>query len=225
MSNLCALELIEQPPLKLLLRHMKDAQLCVSLLLPFIEAVNADNWQLAEELFKDVVRYENDADKKKRDLRQLLRKDLILQLSKSELLRILMEQDKIANFTRDVCGILLWRKTRFPEDMQAVVIEYVNAILETCALAKSCLEVLVTTVDAVFNKDGKDLLDQNLMQLETAESVTDEMQYKLRSLLLAKENNYTAVQMICFYDIVRGMGLIADQAESYGHLLFVSVSD
>lgn len=225
MTNICVLDLLEQPPIELLLKHMKDVQDCVKQLRPFVQAIGKDDWAKAEQIFQNVVESEHQADTKKAGFRKLLRKDLILQISKSELLKVVIEQDKIANLTRDVCGLLLWRKQAFPENVRSDLELYVDAIIDTCNYAMASLEIMAATVDAVFSKDSRQLLDEQLGLLEQAESVTDDLQCKIRSSLLECEKQFTAVQMICYYDIINQMGTIADQAESYGHLLFVCVSD
>ena len=219
------LDLFEQPPLELLLAHMQDVQSCAECLPKFISAINDGDWQLAESICKTVVDYEHKADAKKSGFRKLLRKELMLQISKRELLKIVHEQDKIANATRDVCGLLLWRKTQFPESVRTALNNYALAIINTCQHAQTCLTTLATIVDSVFTKDCILKLDENLLLLEKSESITDDLQCDMRKLLLKEEANYSPVQMISFYDVVANIGAIADMAESYGHFLFVCVSD
>ena len=225
MSNTCVMDLFEKPPLELLEDHMRDVLACVEFLPDFFAAIAAGDWAAAEATYLQVVKYEHAADEKKAKFRKLLRKDLILQLSKRELLKIMHEQDKMANATRDICGLMLWRRTQFPKVAEAALTQYTQAIIETCQHAAHCLATLAALVAAVFAKDGIQKLDDNLLLLEKSESITDDLQCNIRNLLLSEEKNYSAIQMICFYDIVSNIGNIADLAESYGHFLFVCVSD
>lgn len=225
MSNTCVIDLFEQPPIRLLLKHMEDVEQCVKLLPVFIQdAVNGD-WQSAQNTFNKVVDIEHRADQKKFALRDLLRKDLILQVQKRDLLNLVIEQDKMANTTRDVCGLLLWRRDQFPHSLDGILSEYSKSVFNTCSYAKACLEVLVTSIDSVFTKESIAQLDEKLKKLEMAESETDTLQYDIRQKLLLEEQNFKGVQMVCFYDVISKIGSIADRAESYGQLLFVCVSD
>lgn len=225
MSNTCVLDLFEQPPLELLNAHMQDVLQCVNALPKFLTSIAHDNWQQAEDIYQEVVKAEQAADEKKAGFRKLLRKDLILQISKRELLKIVHEQDKLANATRDICGLLLWRRTSFPANTKEVLPKYAESIVNTCEHASNCLATLAALVESVFPKDGIQKLDESLLLLEKSESISDDLQCDIRSKLLLEENNYSAVQMICFYEIISELGNIADMAQTYGHFLFVCVSD
>lgn len=225
MTNTCVLDLLENPPLELLKSHMSDVLKCVTFLPVLFEAVADENWQLAETIYQDVVSSEHSADEKKASFRKLLRKDLILQVPKADMLRIVHEQDKIANIARDIAGLVLWRRTSFPDTLRLTLPQYAKSIVTTCDYANFCLESFADLVESLFSRDGIKKLDENLLLLEQSESVCDGLECELRSQLILQESNYSAVQMICFYDIIHAIGSLADMAKSYGHFLFVCVSD
>lgn len=225
MSSNLVLDLLEQPPIELLLAHMEDVRKCVSLMPELIDKINDGDWGKAKIVYQSVVDLEQSADKKKQALRKLLRKDLILQIPKREILKIILEQDKLANFARDVCGLMLWRNESWPKIINQQMYDFATAIVDTCTCADSCLKVFSSLFGTVFSKDNKDLLDLKITDLENAESMTDALQCNIRGLLLSEETKYPPVHIVCLYDIINIMGNIADHAQAYGHFLFVCVSD
>ncbi len=70
---------------------------CVSMLVPFFEAVFADDKQRVEELQQEISKLENEADDLKKEIRMNLPKSFLLPVPRSELLDVLLTQDKVAN--------------------------------------------------------------------------------------------------------------------------------
>ena len=98
-------------PIRPLQKHMSAVIACVEQFLPFLEAVKAKDWALAEKRQLEISDLENDADTLKSDLRTHLPKSLFLPVARTDLLELLTMQDRVANRAEDIAGIMLGRPT------------------------------------------------------------------------------------------------------------------
>ena len=104
------LSLFGRSPIGPMQQHMVKAHECASQLVPFIEAVVANDWTEAERLQLHISQLERDADKLKKDVRVHLPKSLFLPVPRSDLLELLSVQDKVANRAKDIAGLMLGRQ-------------------------------------------------------------------------------------------------------------------
>ena len=106
-------------PLIPLETHIDKAHACAKTLLPFFEAVMAEDWDKSEKLYLDISKKEEEADELKRDFRLHLHKDLFLPVPRSDLLMMIVLQDQIANKAKDIAGLVVGRKMKFPAHSRA----------------------------------------------------------------------------------------------------------
>src|SRR5271163_2307188 len=95
------LNLFGRSPIGPLEEHMGKVHACVKQLLPFFEAVLAQQWQEVETIKLQISQLENEADAMKRDLRIHLPKGLFMPVARSDLLELLSVQDRLANKAKD----------------------------------------------------------------------------------------------------------------------------
>ena len=115
-------------PVKPLEQHMDIAFRCAKKLRPFFEAVIAKDYGRMAEVRGQIEALENEADNLKKSIRLNMPKSLFMPVPREDLLELLLVQDKIANRTRDVSGIIMGRKMVIPDQ-----------IAEKCASSMNCL--------------------------------------------------------------------------------------
>src|SRR3990167_6425583 len=96
-------------PIKPIEQHMHKAYLCAKQLFPFFEAILKQDWDAAEIIRQKIMGMEKEADRIKRDLRLHLPVGLFLPVSRTDLLELLTTQDRIANKTEDIAGLIISR--------------------------------------------------------------------------------------------------------------------
>src|SRR5690606_41745845 len=89
--------LFGRSPIGPMQQHMAKAHECAAQLVPFFQAVIAEDWERVEQLQKDIARMENEADRLKQDVSQDVPKSLFPPVPRSALLDLLSAQAQIPN--------------------------------------------------------------------------------------------------------------------------------
>jgi predicted phosphate transport protein (TIGR00153 family) len=82
--------------------HINKVHECSQLLIPFIDACLDNDASLRDELLKNIVDLEREADELKKELRLRLPKSLFMPVDRRDLLEVLRMQDTIAGAVRDI---------------------------------------------------------------------------------------------------------------------------
>ncbi len=211
--------LFGRSPIKPIQTHMETVCECVGLLREFLDSVIAEDWDKANQCGKQVVKLEKDADKKKLSIRKHLPNGLFLPVNRSDLLELLSAQDRLANRTRDITGLVWGRKMTIPESMQEKMTDYVDTAGQSSRHALQAIEELDELLSTGFSgmelKRVGDILDK----LDKAEHKNDKQQIKLRAALFKLESELPPVDVMFLYQIIDKIGGLADTAQQVGSRL------
>ena len=109
------LNLFARSPISPLQAHMNEVDNCVQLLPEFFSAVYSKNWERVNQVRESINEYEEKADQLKMDFRAKLPVHLLLPVPRLDLLQLIETQDRMANLTKDISGIVLGRKMSIRE--------------------------------------------------------------------------------------------------------------
>jgi len=213
------MNLFGRSPIGPMQHHMEQAHKCAEQLLPFFQAVLAKDWDLVISVRAQISQLEDEADGTKREIRQSLPKSLFLAVPRTDLLELLTIQDRIANKTKDISGIMLGRKMEIPESMAQGLLNYVQSAIDTSAQAKIAMNELDELVETGFGGREITLVDKMISTLDELEHKTDEIQIKVRAELFALEANLPPVNVMFLYKVIDLIGELADYAERVGSRL------
>ena len=211
--------LFGKSPIKPLQEHMSLVVECASKLEPFFEAVLADEWQNASDIFDQIADDENRADDLKKQFRLNMPKSLFMPMSRGDLLGILAQQDNIANATKDVCGLVLGREMAIPSVIQSDFIAYVKSAIQTCEKARKAIEELDELLETGFTGQEVKFVQKLIRDLDAQEQKVDKRERKLRHRLFKIEAEIPPVHVMFLYNIIDNIGGIADTAEQVGNQL------
>lgn len=206
-------------PVRPLQKHMSAVIACVDQFLPFLEAVKANDWELAEKYQKKITRLENDADKLKSDLRTHLPKSLFLPVARTDLLELLTMQDRVANRTQDIAGLMLGRKMILPEQIASDFFIFAKLCVKATHQAKKAIFELDELFETGFSGNEVHLIEDMIEKLSTIEHETDTMQVALRKALFIIETELPPIEVMFLYKIIEWTGDLADRAQSIGDRL------
>jgi len=113
MANMLA-NIFGSSPVRPLEKHIGIAYRCAKQLQPFFSAANKGNWDKALAARDMIEKLEHEADDIKKKIRLQLPKSLFMPVPREDLLELLLVQDKIANRTKDVSGLVVGRKLQMP---------------------------------------------------------------------------------------------------------------
>lgn len=221
-TNNPILQMLSRSPFKPMQEHIAKAQACAVELIPFFEAVIADEWEKAEAIQQRIAVLEGEADAMKKDVRQNLPKSIFLPVARTDLLELLRMQDKIANRAKDIAGLMVGRQMRIPEQLQSLMTEYVRTSLSTSEQALKALNELDELVTSGFGGHEVDMVEEMIHQLDDREHKTDELERQVRNALFKIEKDLDPVDVMFMYNVINWIGDLADRAQQVGsrlHLL------
>jgi len=206
-------------PVKPLQQHMDSVQVCISRLIPFFDAVLAEDWDEARKHQAEIARLENAADVLKKELRLNMPNSLFMAVSRRDLLEVLTMQDKIANKSKDIAGLITGREMSFPEDFGPLLKAFIERSIEASAQAQKAINELDELVETGFRGNEVQLVVAMIQKLDEIESDTDKIQVKIRTALFAIENDLNPVEVMFLYRIIDWIGDLGDLSQRVGSRL------
>jgi len=213
--------LFGRSPINPLQKHMAKVAECVQCLQSFFSAVFANEWDKAREVQKQIATLENVADELKRDLRINLPKSLFLPVSRTDILTIITLQDRIANKTKDIAGIIIGRHMEFPDSIVNIYNDFLMRTLDAVEQAKKAINELNELFESGFQGNEVGIINAMIIELDAIEHDTDQQQIQIRSELFKLEENLAPVHIMFLYKIMDWTGELADHAHSLGGQLQV----
>ena len=211
-------------PIKPLQGHMQSVVECAKYMLPFFEAVIANDWKQAEKQYEQIVEAENRADAEKKKIRLHLPKSLFLPIPRQDLLNLLSKQDKIANTAKDIAGLIFGREMSIPPAIAEALIEFIKTSIKTTSAAKSVINELDELIETGFGGRSIEVVEKLIFRLEQLEHQTDEQQILIRAQLHPLEEKLSPVDVIFLYKIIEQIGNLADYAQKTGDQIQVIVA-
>ena len=182
-------EVISNSPLALLERHAGVCVDCVERLPLYFEEAQAGRWGRAGEVREDICRLEGLADELKQDVRSNLPRGLWMSVSRADLLELVRVQDKMANGAKEVSGISSGRQLAFPASLTSDVIAFLDVVID---VSRTVVKIIGAT-------------------RELSRSAA------LRGRLRECEAELSPVDAIFLYQLLAGIGDIANNAEKVAH--------
>jgi uncharacterized protein len=211
--------LFARSPIGPMQKHFAKAHECAANLVPFFDAVMAEDWSQAQQVQQTMSRLEDEADKLKKGVRLNLPKSLFLPVPRSDLLGLLSVQDKVANRAKDIAGLMLGREMRVPLALHGLMRAYVQRTVDASAQALKAMNELDELLEAGFGGREAALVETMVVELEAIERDTDSMQIEVRSGLFKLEKELAPVDVMFLYQIIEWIGDVADRAERVGNRL------
>jgi predicted phosphate transport protein (TIGR00153 family) len=211
--------LFGRSPIRPIQEHMVAVDQAAQLLPALFKASADEDWDGLKKIYKDIVTSEREADKKKRSVRRHLPKSLFLPVPRSDLLALVGIQDQVANTAKDISGLMVGRKMRFPESMQAGMIDLVETCAASSHQALKAIQELDELLEVGFSGREVKLVESMLKELDKLEARTDKLGIALRGKLFKLEDELPPVTVMFYYRILTLLGTLADDAESVGDRL------
>jgi uncharacterized protein len=223
MANMLA-NIFGASPVVPLEKHIGIAYSCAKQLHGFFSAAIAGDWDKAADVRAEIERYEHEADDIKKEIRLHLPKSLFMPVPREDLLELLLVQDKIANRTKDVSGIVLGRKMQIPAQISEQFLEFVDRNIDAAKQARKSVRELDELFTAGFRGAEVDLTSALIEELDRIETDTDDLQAALRAALFEIEASLNPVDAVFMYQVIELTGQIADMAERVGRRLELLLS-
>lgn len=216
--------LFGKSPIKPIQEHMQVADQAAQLLTSFIQAKLDDDWERAQELYQEISEIEQRADKLKRNVRRHLPKSLFLPVPRTDLLELVTIQDQVANYAKDIAGIILGRKMQFPEKLHKGLVEFTEACTATSSQALLAIQELDELLEVGFTGREVKLVESMIKEIDKLEARTDKQAITLRGKLFKLEADLPPVDVMFYYQVIGLLGSLADSAEQVGDRLQILIA-
>ena len=223
MANMLA-NIFGASPVRPLEKHMDIVFRCAKKLRPFINAVIKRDLKRMAEVRAQIEELENQADDLKKEIRLNMPKSLFMPVPREDLLELLLVQDKIANRTRDVSGIIFGRKMKIPKAIAKRYVDFVTCNIDAAKQARKSVRELDELFTAGFKGAEVELVAELIEELDRLETLTDEQQTELRAEVFEIEKTLDPIDAIFLYQVIELTGEIADMAERVGRRLELLLS-
>ena len=223
MANMLA-NIFGSSPVQPLEKHIEIAYRCAKKLRPLFEAVIANDWDKAKEVRAEIEALEHEADDVKKEIRLNMPKSLFMPVPREDLLELLLVQDKIANRTKDVSGVIIGRRMQIPESIADKFVEFVDRNIDAAKQARKSVRELDELFTAGFRGAEVSLVADMIEKLDQIETHTDEQQTVLRSALFEIEKTLDPIDAVFLYEVISLTGEIADMADRVGRRLELLLS-
>ena len=209
-------KLFGKSPFGPVIEHAKKVYECIDLVNPVIQAWLNEDWKQIEKLRKEVSRKEHEADKMKITIRSNLPKSLFYPVPRGDLLRILQNQDNIADAVEDLCVVLSLRKTKIPKSLTADIQEFANQVIETAQMLLNANEELETLLEASFTGPHTEKVLKIVDEIGTLEWKCDTKGHDLVKKLISMEDTLDPLTIIFIMKIIEVLGNLSNHAENCG---------
>ena len=206
-------------PVAPLQQHMAKVMECVRELPAFVAAAQAGDWGTAEAQFARITELEHAADALKKEIRMQLPSTLFMPVARADLLELLTMQDKIANKTKDISGLMLGRRMAAPAGLGPDLVTFVSRCVDAAAQADKTVEELDELFETGFRGAEVEIVKKMLAELDAIESDTDRMQATLRGRLYAIEKQLQPIDAMFQYRVLEEIGDLGDLAQRVGSRL------
>ncbi len=211
--------MLGRSPVQPIQNHIGVAYECASLLPSVFEAANLNDWDKVEAVNERVRNLEHDADKIKMEIRSNLPKSLFMPVPRQDLLELVLVQDKIANITKSISGMIKQRKIQIPAVMFEEFMVFVNLCVDASKFAKKSVNELDELYETGFRGAEVKLVQDLIDNLDKIETKTDLKQNAMQEELFKIEKEMPPVDVMFLYKLIDKVGGIADMAERVGRRL------
>ena len=211
-------------PVMPLERHVGLAYKCTRKIIGFFEAVIANDWETAKSIRGEIERLEHEADDLKKEIRLGLPKSLFMPVPREDLLELLLVQDKMANRTKDVSGIVMGRTLQIPPEIASDFLDFVTRAVDAAKQARKSVRELDELFTSGFRGAEVKLVSELIEELDRIETDTDDREAALRASLFKVESELEPVNVMFLYKVIGLIGEIADMAERVGRRLELLLS-
>lgn len=219
------LKLIGRSPVRGLRKHLKLTEEMSLKLEPFFRAIFSKDYQLAQEIFDEMVVIEREADRRKDKVRRLMNKPLMLAFPRGEILYMLTAQEKILNLIHGSAGTLVGRKISMPQQVGPTFFEFLEAVLKCVRKFKKAILELDDLVETGFGHIFREHVVNAAHELDKLEQKVDDLETILRHTLFIVEPSLNQLDLMFIYQAIDKLSRVADILEELGGRLIMLVNN
>jgi len=200
-------------------QHMRIVEQCVSELIPLFNALAADDMDTVRACKDTIFRLEHEADEIKNGVRAHLPASFLMPVGRRDLLDLLSTQDAIAGAAQDVAGLLSMGRLRLPPALRDDLLAFVQRVVDATTMCRQAVDGLDELLESGFRGRDADRVLGVAEQIDAIETETDRQGMGLVRVLFDHEDEVGLLSVVFWYEAIRTLGRVADEAENVGDRL------
>ncbi len=209
-------------PVEPLQKHFTKVAKCTRKLPKFFKATFAGDWGKAAQQREKIVLLEDAADTLKREFRLGLPRSLLMPVNRSDVLEMISRQDRIANRSKDISGLIIGRRLAVPDPIQSSYMALLHRSIDAVEQARRSVQELDDLFNSGFRGAGAEHVVAMTDELSDIEDDSDALQIEARAQLFRIEDQLGPVDVMFLYrifDLTGDLGNIAQRVGSRLHLM------
>lgn len=146
-------------------------------------------------------------------------KNLLMPVARADLLSVLRVQDEVANLSKDIAGVIIGRRMRFPEGLKDSVMGLVERCVDAAGQALKTVNELDELFEVGFSGREVEIVQGFINRLDEIENDTDRMEIDVRAVLFGLERELNPVEVMFLYKVIDLCGDLADTCQRVGSRL------
>jgi uncharacterized protein len=200
-------------------QHMRIVEQCVSELIPLFEALAVPDMDRVRACKDTIFRLEHEADEIKNGVRSNLPASFLMPVGRRDLLDLLTTQDAIAGAAQHVAGLLSMGKLRMPAALHDGLMAFVRKVVDAVKICRSAVDELDELLESGFRGRDAEKVLRIAEQVDAIETEADRQGMGLVRVLFDHEAEIGPLSVVFWYEAVRTLGSVADEAENVGDRL------
>ncbi len=203
-------------PVKPLQQHISKVHECVKKLEPFFLAVVEKDYDQMAALQNEIHKLEVEADDLKHELRIQLPNSLFMPMPRERILDIVLNQDRLANKTKEIAGYVNGRRLELPDEIADMMLELVKQSIAASRQAKKIVNELDELVEVGFRGREVSSVESMINDLDDIEYGADKLGTQIDNALFIIEKNLNPIDAVFLYRVIQNVGEVADIAQRVG---------
>lgn len=203
---------------------MRTVFSCICLIPPLLDAIYRKDKEQLSEYAAEIVRLESEADEIKNIFRLNMPNTLLLPVDREDLLRLMSDQDNLADIAEEIAKIVLYRDMTVPDAIKELIDELLEGTMEISASAKDMIEQLDELLQVGFRGREQKKVEEMIAGVRRKEHNIDSIMHRTRRALYESEHQLDPVSTVFWYQLIDLLGSISDQAENVADRLLLFIS-
>ncbi len=197
---------------------------CICFIPPLLDALYRKDTEQLKEFGNEIIKLESEADEIKHIFRLNMPNTLLLPVDREDLLRLISDQDQLADIAEEIAKLLLYRDMEVPEVLKKLIDELLEGTMEISASAKDMIEQLDELLQVGFKGREQKKVEEMIAGVRKKEHNIDGIMHRTRRALYENESHLDPVSVIFWYQLIDRLGSISDQAENVADRLLLFLS-
>lgn len=207
-------KLFGRSPFNLLQRHMEQASKCVSKMSEALDAFEEGKFDRLPTFAEEVSALEHQADQIRDDIRNHLLRRFFMPVDREHVLRILSQQDSLADIAEDVCVLLTMKPLTIPEELKDPFQRYRALSVKSVELASCIIAELDELLESGFGGAEAEKIRALTHDVAFTEHQADVVAHELVRGIYARDSEMTPGEFFLWMRLTRTLDGLSNTAEN-----------